>query len=111
MEVFMNLKLYSILSILSFTFLFSCKSAEKLYQKGRYDEAVQLAAKKLSKKPNDADLLQTLQSAYRFAVEDHESRIRNYSNSSDELRFEYSYNEYIDLQRLYDAIHSSPSVY
>lgn len=111
MEVFMKLKLYSILFILSFTFLFSCKSAEKLYQKGRYDEAVQLAAKKLSKKPNDADLLQTLQSAYRFAVDDHESRIRNYSNSSDDLRFESIYNEYTDLQRLYDAIHSSPSVY
>lgn len=107
----MKLKLYSILAILSFTLLFSCKTAEKLYQKGRYDEAVELAAKKLSKKPNDASLLQTLQSAYRFAVDDHESRIRNFSNTNTDLKFENIYVEYLDLQRLYDAIHRSPSVY
>lgn len=107
----MKLKLYSILAILSLTLLFSCKTAEKLYQKGRYDEAVELAAKKLSKKPNDASLLQTLQSAYRFAIDDHESRIRNFSNTNTDLKFENIYVEYLDLQRLYDAIHRSPSVY
>ncbi|MEO8403416.1 MAG: hypothetical protein ABI480_02435 [Chitinophagaceae bacterium] len=107
----MKLKLYSIVFILSTIFLFSCKSAEKLYQKGRYDEAVELAAKKLGKKPNDASMLQTLQSAYRFAVEDHEGRIRNYNSSNDDLKYESIYAEYLDLQRLYDAIHRSPSVY
>lgn len=107
----MKIKLYTILFSLICVFLFSCKSAEKLYNKGQYDEAVELAAKKLSKKPNDVSLIDVLQNAYRFAVEDHESRIRNYSNSTSDLRWENIYGEYLDLQRLYDAIYRSPSVF
>jgi hypothetical protein len=100
------------LFIIGFSFLlFSCKTAKKMYEKGNYDEAVELAAKKLQKKPNDPATLDILQNAYRFAVEDHETRIRNNSNSSDDLRWEWSYNEYLDLQRLYDAIRKAPSVY
>jgi len=91
--------------------LFSCTNAKKLYQKGRYDEAVALAAKKLGKKPNDASTLGILQNAYRFAVEDHENRIRNYSNNNSDLRFENIYREYTSLQYLYEAIRRSPSVY
>jgi predicted negative regulator of RcsB-dependent stress response len=91
--------------------LASCKTASKLYQKGRYDEAVALAAKKLGKKPNDAATLDILQNAYRFAVDDHEAQIRNYTNSSSDLRFENIYAQYLDLQRMYEAIHSSPSVF
>ena len=107
----MKLKLYFILVFTASVFLFSCKTAEKLYQKGQYDEAVQLAAQKLSKKPNDASLLNVLQNAYRFAVEDHESRIRNYSASSSDLKWENIYREYLDLQRMYEAIYRSPSVF
>ncbi|HTD93985.1 MAG TPA: hypothetical protein VK644_09245 [Chitinophagaceae bacterium] len=91
--------------------LASCKTASKLYQKGQYDEAVQLAAKKLGKKPNDPATLDILQNSYRFAVENHEAQIRNYTNSSSDLRFENIYAEYLDLQRMYDAIHGSPSVF
>lgn len=107
----MKLKLYTVVFISLTALFFSCKSAEKMYLKGNYDEAVELAAKKLSKKPNDAGLLQTLQSAYRFAVDDHESRIRNFANSFDDLKYERVYNEYLGLQRLYDAVHRSPAVF
>jgi hypothetical protein len=107
----MKLKLYAVIFITLTTLFFSCKSAEKMYQKGNYDEAVELAAKKLSKKPNDAGLLETLQSAYRFAVEDHELRVRNFANSWEDLKYERIYQEYLDLQRLYDAVHRSPSVF
>jgi hypothetical protein len=107
----MNPKFYAYFFIAFSALFFSCKSAEKMYQKGNYDEAVELAAKKLSKKPNDATLLETLQNAYRFAVDDHESRIRNYSNSNDALRWENIYHEYLGLQRLYESIRRSPSVY
>ena len=107
----MKLKLYTVLFITLSVLFFSCKSAEKMYLKGNYDEAVELAAKKLSKKPNDAGLLQTLQSAYRFALEDHESRIRNFSNSFEDLKYERIYQEYVDLQRLYDAVRRSPAVF
>jgi tetratricopeptide (TPR) repeat protein len=106
----MKLKLYSLL-IIATTLLFSCKTAEKLYQRGQYDEAVEMAAKKLQKKPGDAGLIDIIQNAYRFAVNDHESRIRNYSNSSSDLRWENIYREYLDLQRLYETIRRSPSVY
>lgn len=107
----MKLKLYAFLFTVLSALFFSCKSAEKMYRNGNYDEAVELAAKKLSKKPNDASTLEILQSAYRFAVEDHLSRINNYSNGNDALKWERIYEEYTDLQYLYDAIRRSPAVY
>ena len=107
----MKLKLYSIAFIALSLVLFSCKTAQKLYERGRYDEAVELAARKLGKKPNDASTLAVLQDAYRFAVNDHEARIRTLSNSGSDLRWENMYAEYADLQRLYDAIRRSPAVF
>jgi tetratricopeptide (TPR) repeat protein len=89
----------------------SCKSASKLYQKGNYDEAVQVAAKKLQKDPNDAKLKSIIQDAYRYAVTDHENQIRTYSETNNELKWEWIYNEYAALQNLYNAIYKSPSVY
>ena len=65
---------------------FSCKTASKLYEKGNYDEAVELAAKKLQKDPNDAKLLNIIQHSYRYAVNDHESRIRTNAQSNNELK-------------------------
>jgi len=106
----MKPNLYSFFIFCSILF-FSCKSAEKLYQKGRYDEAVQLAAKKLQKKPGNADLIEVLQNAYRFAVNEHETNIRNLSNSNSDLRWENIYSEYQQLQGLYEAIRRSPSVF
>jgi len=100
-------KIYTTL-ILGFVLIVAgCKTASKLYDKGNYDEAVQLAVKKLQKKP-DNEMRSLLQNAYQFAVSDHESRIRQLSDNSNELRFEWIYNEYASLQRLYEAIHRSP---
>ena len=42
----MKVKLYSSLFLLTALILFSCRSAKKMYEKGNYDEAVELAAKK-----------------------------------------------------------------
>src|SRR5690349_6997856 len=100
----MNSKLYTLIFISFAVILFSCKTAKKMYEKGNYDEAVALAAKKLQKKPSDPATLDILQNAYRFAVEDHESRIRNNSNSNSDLRWEWNYNEYLQLQSMYVAI-------
>lgn len=107
----MKSKLYtfSIFIIVSIV-AFSCKTASKLYEKGNYDKAVELAAKKLQKDPNDAKLIAILQNAYRYAINDHEDRIRNFSTSNNELKWEWMYNEYISLQRMYDAIYRTPSV-
>jgi tetratricopeptide (TPR) repeat protein len=110
-EVFMKSKLY-ILLIAGISFLaFSCKTAGKLYEKGNYTEAVELAAKKLQKDPDDAKLLDIIQGSYSYAVNDHESRIRNNAASTNELKWEWMYNEYVSLQRMYDAIYKVPSVF
>lgn len=102
-------KLYTLISFFTLIlFSVGCKTAAKLYERGDYDEAVDLAVKKLQKKPNDAELRSLLQNAYEYAVNDHETRIRQLGNNSNELKWEWTYNEYASLQRLYNAINRSP---
>jgi hypothetical protein len=88
-----------------------CKSATKLYQKGNYDDAVEVAAKKLQKDPNDADLKKVIQDSYRYAVTDHQNQIKTYTQSNDELKSDWIYNEYAALQNLYNVIFRTPSVF
>jgi tetratricopeptide (TPR) repeat protein len=108
----MKPKLYPFLLIVFLSILAaSCKTASKLYEKGNYDEAVSLAAKKLQKDPDDPKLLDIIRNSYRFAVEDHERHIRNYSESSHELKWEWMYNDYAALQQMYDAIRKVPAVF
>ena len=104
-------KIYFLFFIAVSTWLAGCKSASKLYQKGNYDEAVQVAVKKLQKDPNDPKLKSVVQDAYRYAVTDHENRIRNYSSMDNEMKWEWMYNEYSDLQNLHNVIFKAPSVY
>ncbi|RYY60934.1 MAG: hypothetical protein EOO05_08195 [Chitinophagaceae bacterium] len=109
----MKSKLYSLaFTLLAATLLLvSCKSAEKMYQKGNYEAAVQLAAKKLGKKPHDAELIEIAQNAYKYAVEDHEARVRTLTNTNSDLRFERIYQEYASLQGLYQIIRNSPAAF
>lgn len=107
----MKPKLYLLLFTLTSLLFFSCKTASKLYEKGNYDAAVELAAKKLQKDPDDPKLLNIIQSSYRYAVNDHESRIQHNSESSNELRWEWQYKEYAALQKLYEAIYKVPAVF
>ncbi len=101
-------KIYALLFTVLTIGVISCKTASKAYDKGNYDQAVDLAVKKLQKNPNDRELKGLLQNAYRHAVDDRESRIHQYSNSTNELRFENMFNEYAALQQLHDAIRRSP---
>ncbi|HEX6194069.1 MAG TPA: hypothetical protein VFZ42_16965 [Chitinophagaceae bacterium] len=107
----MKIKFYALLLTGVTIILISCKSASKLYEKGRYDEAVDLAAKKLQKDPSDPKLRSVLLNAYRFAVEDHEANIRNHTASSNELKWESVYGEYAGLQRMYESIRKSPDAF
>ena len=106
MEVYMR-KIYTLFGLIAIVFITGCKTASKLYDKGNYDEAVQLAVKKLQKKP-DNEMRALLQSAYQYAVNDHETRIHQLSDNTNELKWEWIYAEYSSLQRLYEAIHRSP---
>jgi len=101
-------KIYTLVSFIAFVLLVAgCKTASKLYDKGNYDEAVQLAVKKLQKKP-DNEMRALLQNAYYYAVNDHETRIHQLSDNTNDLKWEWIFSEYASLQRLYEAIHHSP---
>ncbi len=106
----MKPKLYILISLLSGTILFSCKSANKLYNKGNYDEAIALASKKLQKNPDDTELQSLVDAAYRNAVSTHESNIRTHANSNNEMKWEWMYNEYAALQNLYSITKGNISV-
>src|SRR5262245_27175571 len=102
-------KIYTLIGFISIVLLIAgCKTAAKLYDKGNYDEAVELAVKKIQKKPDDAEMRSLLQSAYDSAVNDHETKIRQLSDNTNELKWEWIYNEYSSLQRLYEAVYRSP---
>lgn len=101
-------KIYTLVSLIGIVLLVAgCKTAAKLYDRGNYDEAVELAVKKLQKKPDD-EMRSLLHSAYQYAVNDHETRIHQLSDNTNELKWEWIYNEYASLQRLYEAIRRSP---
>jgi len=104
-------KLYLLTGLIAVIVFFGCKTASKMYKKGNYDEAVSLAAKKLQKDPNDAKLQSLIQSSYRYAVEDHQNNISNHSASTNELKWEWMYNDYLSLQNMYQAIRTVPSVF
>ena len=89
--------------------ILSCKSGEKLYNKGRYDEAVLAFVKKLQKRPDNTVALQLLPQAYAQAQRSHEDKVNGYMISNDPLKWEYIRSEYRVLQRLYDGIHASPA--
>lgn len=110
-EVIMRSKLYLLVFSTIALGALSCKTASKLYEKGNYTAAVELAAKKLQKDPEDPKLRDIIRQSYRFAVRDHENRVRQLSESSDELKWERIYYEYLSLQRMHDAIFRVPAVF
>ncbi len=107
----MKPKLYSLIFTALIIFLASCRTAKKMYEKGNYDEAVALAAKKLQKDPDDPKLLAIIRDAYIYAEQDHLTSIRSHEESTNELKWEWMYNDYASLQRMHDAIYKVPSVY
>lgn len=98
------------LAVVTLISLFSaCKSGEKLYNKGRYGDAVVAFVKKLQKKPQDATSLQLLPKAYAAALDYHEDRVRRQLASNDELKWETVRLDYRAMQVLYDMIRASPA--
>jgi hypothetical protein len=90
-------------------FILSCKSGEKLYNKGRYDEAVRVFVKKLQKHPENTTAVQLLPKAYEQSRHAHEDQVNGHLASNNPLKWEYVRQEYRVLQGLYDVIHSSPA--
>jgi len=88
----------------------SCKTASKSYQKGNYADAIERGVKKLQKDPYDYETRDLVQKSYNYSVADHEDQIRILSDSKSENRFEKIYQEYAELQGLYNIIHEYPAV-
>jgi len=101
-------KIYTLI-ITATVLLYSCKTANKAFEKGDYQDAVSLAVKKLQKDGNDDASKAILRDAYNQLVNAHEGVIRNLSNSTADSRYEKIYNEYRKLQNLYETISSSPA--
>src|SRR3989304_3745622 len=62
--------------LVSIVILASCTSSQKLLQKGRYDEAINKAVKKLKKKPDSEKDILTLEKAYNLANSRDNERIK-----------------------------------
>ncbi|SFW81591.1 hypothetical protein SAMN05661012_05103 [Chitinophaga sancti] len=92
-----------------FLFALSCKSGEKLYNKGRYDEAVIAFAKKLRKSPTSSTSLALLPQAYAQSVQLHEKNATAALSSNGHLKFEAALQEYQVLQNLYNNIEACPA--
>ncbi|HEX2533180.1 MAG TPA: hypothetical protein VHK69_05565 [Chitinophagaceae bacterium] len=90
--------------------LSACRSASKAYEKGDYNDAIELAIKKLQKDPYDHSSRETLKKAYTFAVNRHEEKIRDLSSGNTTNRYDHIYQEYRLLQGLYDKISRYPSI-
>lgn len=101
--------LLSYLGIFLLSLLMACKSGEKAYNRGQYDEAVRLFVKKLQKRPNDSKSLELLPKAYQVALEARESNVNTQMLSNSTLKWERIRNEYSAMQNLYYIIQSSPA--
>ncbi len=103
------LKYFRYLSVcLPVIILFACKSGEKLYNQGRYFDAVEAFVKKLQRRPQDATSLRLLPAAYDAAKDFYESRAKQALASNNPLKWEDVKNEYRSMQALYNVIRSSP---
>lgn len=100
-------KIYPLILLAAIVFS-SCKSASKALEKGNYEDAVELAVKKLQKNGDDEDSRVILRDAYKRAVEMHEANIRSLSSSKSNDRYERIYHEYNRLQSLTETIRRSP---
>jgi hypothetical protein len=106
----MKTKIYSAVTMVTFlsVMLFSCKSVNKLYQKGDYDEAVLTGVKKLQKDKLKDATKELVADAYAKAINQRKENIRSLEMRSDELKWEAIANEYNRMQQLSDAINRSP---
>ena len=103
-------KFYPLLISCTLLLAYSCKTTSKSYQKGNYEETIERGVKKLQKDPYDYETKDMVQNSYKYLVNQHEDRIRILSNSKNESRFESIFEEYRQLQQLYDMIHEYPAV-
>lgn len=86
----------------------SCTSSSKMYNKGRYDQAVTKAVDKLRSSPDHAESQRTLKQAYPLAVETALRDINNALQGNSVTKYDVVINRYEQLNRLADEIYTCP---
>lgn len=100
-------KIYLFILVAATLTLGSCKTALKAYEKGNYEDAVELAVRQLQKKGYNEDTKNLLKNAYSFAVNEHEDKIRTLSAYNSSSHYEKIYHEYLELKKISEAINNS----
>lgn len=102
------IKKYSLLLFAAF-FLASCVSSEKLLQRGQYDQAIEKASEKLTKKPNNQKELGVLQEAYELANMFDQERIEFLEKEGREESRVEVYELYEQLNRRQNRVRRLPT--
>lgn len=90
------LRLLAIGFILTLT---ACSSGKTALRSGRFDEAVEIAARRYARKPNHKHARFVLEEAFRAAYNRHQRTIQTLAQSEQSFRWEKVVGEYRQLQR------------
>jgi hypothetical protein len=69
------------------TLLFSCKTPQKAFEKGDYDESIQLSVKKLRSRTVDQDDIKTLIEAFNYVQERDNNRVKRLISENNPARW------------------------
>lgn len=95
--------------LITFFFLASCTSSKQQFEKGNYEKAVSLSIKKLRKNPNNNKQKSILKSAYGYAVQIAEEKIKQQQNNTDRFKWDAIIAQYRKMQQLYNDLLQCPS--
>lgn len=85
-----------------------CKSGWNAVEKGRYDEAMLQAIKRLRKNPDSKKAKNTLYKGYPVTRDFHLDNVKRMSQSNSPFKWESVINEYGSLRRIYNEIQRCP---
>ncbi len=96
--------------LLTATFLYSCASSSKRLDKGDYDAAMQISAKKIMKDPGKFEEVDVFNDAYKLANHKDKAEIDRLKNIGDPANWGKIYNLYGNLKRRQDLAATLPPV-
>jgi len=89
----------------------SCANTEKLIREGRYDEAINIAVRKLTRNPDNEKQIKILQQAYPLAVKKDMDRIKYLQMEGQPDRWDEIYNIYLRLKNRQDKVEPLTPLY
>ena len=99
---------HSLLLSICFLFFLGCSSSKNQFEKGNYEKAVELAIKKLRKKPTNKKQLATLKAAYGYAVKVTDQKIIQYKASQERFKWDRVIIQYKRMQDIYMGLLKCP---